>query len=75
MTTYFHDINNAIARIHYNHGIGDIKEIRRFADGKIEVDALATSASKVHTRRGRIIQHGSKQTIYLYRHQLTVVII
>lgn len=74
MKNYFENINNAISQLHYVYGVGDIKEIRQFSDGKLEIDALKTSARKVHTRRGRIETNGVKRTIFIYGHQLTVIL-
>ena len=74
MGTYYQDINNAITTMHYNYGKGDITHIRRFADGRIEIDAKRTSCIP-HTSRGHIITNGAKSTIKIYGHQKTVTII
>jgi len=65
---YYNDISNAIMVHHRNYGKGDVKAVRVFADGRIEVDAKRTSC-KAHTSRGRLIDG---RTIRMYRHQLTV---
>lgn len=74
MTTYYHDINNAIRTMHACYGKGDITYIRRFADGRIEIDAKRTSCI-THTAHGRIVSNGAKHTVKLYKHQRTVTII
>jgi len=74
MKTYFSDINNAIKTMHYRYGIGDINEIRQFADGRIELATQGFGMSK-RTARGRIQRNGNKSTVFIYRHQLTVTII
>jgi hypothetical protein len=68
MKNYFDDINDAITTMHYLYGIGDVKEIRRFADGRIEVIAQGYYM-KSHVRRGRIV---GGRTIKMYGHQLTI---
>lgn len=65
-------INNAIKQMHYRYGIGDIIEIRNYADGKIEIIAKGYGM-KPHTRCGHLIQKGHKTTIKIYSHQITIV--
>jgi len=75
MTTYYHDVMNAIKAMHYNYGIGDVKEIQIFADGRIEVHAQGYGM-KPHIRRGRLRGWpDAKQTIRMYGHQKTIVCI
>lgn len=75
MQTYFTQLNNAIKVMHYRYGIGDIQEIRQFADGRIKVVAKGYGM-KPHTRRGTVSGESfGKRTIRLYGHQLTVTII
>jgi len=76
MTHYFHDVNNAIKALHYRHGIGDIKEIMRFADGRIELTAQGFGM-KPHTRKGRIVigKRAHTHTVKMYGHQMTVMIV
>lgn len=72
---YFADIMNAIKVMHSNHGKGDIKHIRKFGDGRLELDAFCTSC-RPHTARGRIVNNANgTQTIRIYGRQLTVMII
>lgn len=74
-TSYFAQLNNAIKLMHYRHGVGDIQEIRQFADGRIEVTAKGYGM-KPHTRRGTVSgETFGKRTIRLYGHRLTVTII
>lgn len=73
--TYFADVCAAIKVMHYRYGIGDIQEIRQFANGRIEVTAKGYGM-KPHTRRGTVSGESfGKRTIRLYGHQLTVTII
>jgi len=66
---------DAIQMMHWNYGKGDLEHIQRFADGSIVITARCYSCHP-HTRRGRIVQKpGHRQTIHLYRHQMTVSII
>ena len=74
MTKYYYDLNNAIKTIHSKHGKGDIKEIRRFADGRLEIEACRTSCEP-HISRGRIVSEGRKTTIRIYGHQFTIRLI
>ena len=73
-TPYFHGITNAVKALHYHYGKGDVKAVRIFADGRIEIDAQCTSA-KIHTRQGAVTTKGNKSTVKMYRHQLTVKIV
>lgn len=74
-TPYFAQLNNVIKVMHYRYGIGDIQEIRQYADGKIEVVAKGYGM-KPHTRRGTVSgETFGKRTIRLYGHRLTVTII
>ena len=69
---YFKELHNAISCLHYNYGKGDIRAIRQFADGRIEIDAQRTSCG-IHTTRGHAVQKGNNKTVVrMYRHQLTV---
>ncbi len=68
--TYFDYIKDAIETLHYRHGIGDIKEVRLYADGRVEVKAQGYGM-KSHVRRGRIV---GVRTIKMYGHQLTITI-
>ena len=72
--TYVNDINYLVKCLHWNYGVGDIKEIRRFADGRVEVEAQAFGM-KPHTRVGRIVTSKTPgaRTVKMYRHQLTAV--
>ena len=70
----YSDINNAIIALNHAHGIGDVKAVRRFADDKLEVD-IKPYSMRLCTRKGRIVCNGLKQTIFLFRHQLTVKVI
>lgn len=75
MTTYYHDVTNAIKAMHGRYGIGDAKEVRIFADGRIEVHAQGCFM-KPHIRRGRLIGWpNAKQTIRMYGHQLTITVV
>ena len=72
---YFTNIYAAIKVMHYRYGIGDIQEIRQFADGRIEVTAKGYGM-KPHTRRGTVSGESfGKRTIRLYGHRMTVNII
>ena len=70
--TYYNDINNAIKTMHWRYGVGDIKQILRFADGRVEVIAQGFQM-KPHKRRGRIVKSKTGQTIKLYGRQMTVI--
>jgi hypothetical protein len=74
MTAHYYDINNAIKMLHYRHGVGDVTEIRRFADGKIEVDSRPFGLP-VRTRKGHVVRSKTGLTIKLHGHQLTVKIV
>ena len=75
MKTYFKQLGDAIKTMHYRHGVGDIQEIRQFADGRIAVIAKGYGM-KPHVRHGTVIgKTFGKRIIRLYGHQLTVVII
>lgn len=75
MATHFHDVTNAIKTMHYRYGIGDVKEVRIFADGRIEVHAKGYSM-KPHIRRGRLTGWpNAKQTIRMYGHQMTIMVV
>lgn len=72
---YFEAINGAIKTMHYKWGIGDIVEIKHFADGRIEVTAKC-HGMKHHIRRGSITgEMFGKRTIKIYRHQMTITVI
>lgn len=75
MKTTYSDITNALKIMHYNYGIGDIKEIRLFADGRIEIIAKGFNM-KPHKRTGRMLptKRAYTQTIKIYGHQRTVTI-
>ena len=75
MKLYFQNISNVIKNMHYRYGIGDIREIKQFADGKIEIIAKGYGM-KPHVRRGHVTGNTfGKRTIKLYGHQLTVYIV
>ena len=74
MKRYFQDINSAIKILHNQFGVGDIQTIQRFADGRVEVEAKGYGM-KPHKRKGRIVQSKTGQTVRMYGHQLTVVIV
>jgi hypothetical protein len=75
MAKYFADINAAIKTLHYQYGIGDITEIRQFADSKLEVTSKGYGLRPV-TRKGTVSgETFGKRTIKLYGHQLTVTIV
>jgi hypothetical protein len=71
---YYPDIDNAIRTMHYEYGIGDIQEIRYFADGAIEITSKGYGM-KPHIRKGSIVKIGYRNRIRLYGHQLTVTIV
>jgi len=75
-TTYVNDINYLVKCLHWNYGVGDIKEIRRYANGKVEVESEAYGM-KPHVRRGRIVSNPKRGsfTVKLYGHQLTGVVV
>jgi len=51
--TTFHELHNALKCMHSRYGIGDVKEIRKFADGRVEVTAQGYGM-KPHVRKGRV---------------------
>ena len=75
-TTYINDLNYLIKCLHYRHGIGDIRQIQRFADGRVELVAQGYGM-KPHTRRGRIISNPKpgSYTVKMYRHQITGIVV
>lgn len=71
MARYFGLMSNAILAMHRKHGNGDVREIRQYADGKIEI-----VLSSGNTTNGHIMQLPSgRSRIYLYGHSLTVQIV
>ncbi len=73
---HFEKVENMISVLHYRHGIGDIKETRRYADGRIEIIAQGYGM-RPHVRRGSIVYDVKTQkcTVKLYGRQLTAVIV
>lgn len=70
------ELNSLVKFLHNRHGVGDIQEIRRYADGRVEVEAKGY-AMKPHTRKGRIISNPKlgSYTVKMYGHQITGIVV
>ena len=70
--TYVQNLNYLVKCLHYRHGVGDILEIRRYADGVVEVEAKGTNM-RPHVRRGRVEAKDKPglYTVKMYGHQIT----
>ena len=68
---YFRSIVNAVKQMHYRHGVGDVKSVHLFADGRVEVTAKGYNMEP-HVRKGRITRDGIKATIRMYGTSMTV---
>ena len=74
-TLYYQKLSNAIKMMHARHGVGDVIEIRRYGDGRLEIDAKPYGLA-LHTRKGSIVQKPNNRTqIRLYGHTMTVCIV
>lgn len=75
-SSFWNDLNSLVKCLHHRYGVGDIKEICRYADGKVEVEAEGFGMKR-HTRKGHIIRNfdTGSYTVKMYRHQLTGIIV
>lgn len=63
-------IYEAVRLLHRRYGAGDLRSIKVFADGRIEIEARRVY-SLPHIRRGRVID-SDKGTVRMYGNQLTI---
>lgn len=76
MKTYVESKDYLVKCLHYRYGVGDIREIGYYVDGRIEVVAQGYGM-KPHTRRGRIISNpkSGSCTVKMYGHQITGIVV
>lgn len=58
----------AVKMLHNRHGRGDIRQVRWYLDGRVELYCQSPHM-RPHVARGRVV---GGRTVKLYRHQITV---